>query len=172
MIARREIGRVQIMQFADVEARAAERLGDEGGVVGGGLKRSADIAGFSDHERQPIRWRRTLRRPAPALARKRAPPGKSRRVARRRFGSGLFSTPFAYSLGSRLARHSERDDGDDRSSTLGFDRAALVSRDGLAGLRPSNGAKGANIRAHFLITVRAKARFRSSLMVVAAANPA
>jgi hypothetical protein len=35
-------------------------------------------------------------------------------------------------LGSRLARRSDRDDGDDRSSTLGFDRAALVSRDGLA----------------------------------------
>jgi hypothetical protein len=33
------------------------------------------------------------------------------------------------------------------------------------GQRPSNGAKGANIRAHFLITVRAKARYRRSLMV-------
>jgi hypothetical protein len=40
------------------------------------------------------------------------------------------------------------------------------------GQRPSNGAKGANIRAHFLITVRAKARFQSSPMVVAAAKPA
>jgi hypothetical protein len=38
------------------------------------------------------------------------------------------------------------------------------------GLRPSSGAKGANIRAHFLITVRAKARSQSSLKVVAAAN--
>jgi hypothetical protein len=36
-------------------------------------------------------------------------------------------------LGSRLARLPERDDGDDRSSTLGFDHAALISRDGLAG---------------------------------------
>jgi hypothetical protein len=32
-------------------------------------------------------------------------------------------------LGSRLARFSDRDDGDDCSSTLGFGRAALVSRD-------------------------------------------
>jgi hypothetical protein len=40
------------------------------------------------------------------------------------------------------------------------------------GLRPSNGAKGANIRAHVLITVRATARYPSSLTVVAAARPA
>jgi hypothetical protein len=69
-------------------------------------------------------------------------------------------------------RHSKREGGDDRCSTLGFGRAALVSRDELAGPAQSNGAKGANIRAHFLITVRAKARFQSSPMVVAAAKPA
>jgi hypothetical protein len=75
-------------------------------------------------------------------------------------------------LGSRLAKHSERYDGDDRSSTLGFDCAALVSRAGLAGPATVERSKRREHSRAWLDYGPSEGLYRYSLMVVAAANPA